>query len=112
MLASARATGFAELDDRELQSLVIEYRIPGMGSAVDLRKRHALEDRLNEVLGWVGLGQCEGGTSVYGTMEVCCRVVDFELARRMIEADLANSPFADYNRIFRQKVAQSSELRA
>ena len=103
VLAPARATGFAELDDRELPLLLIEYRIRGMGSAADLDKRHALEDRLNEVLGWVGLGQCEGGATVYGTMEVCCRVVDFELARRMIEADLADSVFGDYHRIFAHK---------
>jgi hypothetical protein len=74
-----------------------------MGSAADLGKRHALEDRLNEVLGWVGLGQCEGGNIGYGTMEVCCLVVDFELARSMIEADLAGSAFADYSRIFAQE---------
>ncbi|HYP99594.1 MAG TPA: hypothetical protein VER96_13060 [Polyangiaceae bacterium] len=103
VLAPARAAGFAELDDDELRMLMIEYRIHGMGSAVDLSKRHALEDRMNEVLGWVGLGQCEGGNIGYGTMEVCCLVVDFELARRVIEADLAGSSFADYTRIFVQE---------
>ena len=102
VLASARAAGFAELDDDVLQLLLIEYRIAGMGSAADLDKRHALEDRMNEVLGWVGLGQCEGGKIGYGTMEICCLVVDFELARNVIEADLAGSVFADYSRIFSQ----------
>jgi predicted DNA-binding WGR domain protein len=100
VLASARANGFAELDEDDLQPLSIEYRLEGSGSSVDLSKRHALEDRLNEVLGWVGLGQCEGGKIGHGTMEVCCLVVDFELARRVIEADLAGSAFADYSRIF------------
>jgi len=100
VLAPARALGFSELDDDELRLLSIEYRIQGVGSAADLSKRHALEDRMNEVLGWVGLGQCEGGNIGYGTMEVCCLVVDFELARRVIEADLAGSAFADYTRIF------------
>jgi len=76
-----------------------------MGSAADLKKRHALEDRMNEVLGWVGLGQCEGGNIGYGTMEICCLVVDFELARNVIAADLAGSPFADYRRIFAQALS-------
>jgi hypothetical protein len=102
LLAPARAAGFRELEDEELSLLSIEYRIHGMGSPADLSKRHALEDRMNEVLGWVGLGQCEGGNIGYGTMEVCCLVVDFELARRVIEADLAGSSFADYARIFAQ----------
>ena len=100
VLAPAREAGFSELDDAELRLLLIEYPIHGMGSAADLSKRHALEDRMNELLGWVGLGQCEGGNIGYGTMEVCCLVVDFELARRVIEADLAGSTFADYSRIF------------
>jgi len=76
-----------------------------MGSAADLKKRHALEDRMNEVLGWVGLGQCEGGNIGYGTMEICCLVVDFELARNVIAADLAGSAFADYRRIFAQALS-------
>lgn len=100
VLASARANGFTELNDADLQLLLIEYRIQGMGSTADRDKRQALEDRMNEVLGWVGLGQCEGGNIGYGTMEVCCLVVDFELARSVIEADLAGSIFADYSRIF------------
>ncbi len=100
VLAPARANGFTELNDGDLQLLLIEYRIQGMGSTADLDKRQALEDRMNEVLGWVGLGQCEGGNIGYGTMEVCCLVVDFELARSLIEADLAGSVFEDYSRIF------------
>ena len=100
VLASARANGFAELDEQELQLLSIEYRIEGTVTHADLGKRQALENRLNEVLGWVGLGQCEGGNSGYGRMAVCCLVVDFELARRVIEADLAGSAFGDYSCIF------------
>jgi hypothetical protein len=103
ILAPARATGFTELAEDALQLLVIEYRIQGGGTAADLKKRHALEDRLNEVLGWVGLGQCEGGNAGYGTMEICCLVVDFELARSVIQADLAESQFEDYSRIFLQE---------
>ncbi|HYQ27333.1 MAG TPA: hypothetical protein VER04_08935 [Polyangiaceae bacterium] len=100
VLASARANGFVELDEDELQPLRIEYRIEGRGNRAELDKRHALEDRLNELLGWVGLGQCEGGKIGDGTMAVCCLVVDFELARRLIVADLAGSAFGDYSGIF------------
>jgi hypothetical protein len=108
VLAPARASGFSELDDDDLRLLLIEYRIQGMGSAADLSKRNSLEDRMNELLGWVGLGQCEGSNSGYGTMEVCCSVVDFELARSVIEADLVGSVFGDYSRIFAQDEPQPS----
>jgi len=100
VLVRARANGFVELDEDALQLLSIEYRIQGMGTAADLSKRHALEDRMNEVLGWAGLGQCDGGNIGYGTMQVCCLVVDLQIARRVIEADLAGSAFADYSQIF------------
>ena len=54
--------GFApvELDDYAI--LMIEYSVDGMGSEQDLAKRHRLEDRMNETLGWTGLGMCDGGS--------------------------------------------------
>ena|SRR6478735_3964873 len=100
VLAPAREAGFSELEDEALRSLQIQYCIQGFGSSADLSKCQALEDRMNELLGWSGLGQCEGGKLGYGSLEVCCRVVDFGLARSVIEADLVGSVFADYRRIF------------
>lgn len=86
------------LDDHVM--LVVEYQIAGMGTAKDLEKRDALEDRLDQTLGWTGLGHCDGGSIGSGTMEAACFVVDFDLARRAIVADLCNSPFANYTRIY------------
>lgn len=87
-----------ELDDHAV--LLIEYCIDGMGTDEDLDKRHALEDRMKETLGWTGLGHCDGGSIGSGTMEVCCYVVDFEAARRVVAKDLDGTPFADYSRIY------------
>lgn len=81
-------------------TLLIEYDIEGFGDSEDLEKRQKLEDRMNETLGWTGLGNCDGGSIGSGTMEVCCFVVDFEVAKRVIEADLAGTEFADYSRIY------------
>ena len=33
-------------------------------------------------------------------MEVCCFVADFEVAKRVIETDLAGTKFADFTRIY------------
>jgi len=71
-----------------------------MGTKEDVAKRHALEDRLNEALGWTGLGECDGGSIGSGTMEACCFVVDSEIAKRVIENDLAGTEFSDYLRIY------------
>jgi len=96
-----QAQGFAEIDLDDHVTLLVEYAIEGMGTKADIKKRHDLEDRLNETLGWTGLGHCDGGSIGSGTMEVCCFVVDFETARKVIADDLAGSKeFADYTRIF------------
>jgi len=82
--------------------LLVEYAIEGFGTPQDLAKRHALEDRMGETLGWTGLGACDGGSIGSGTMEVCCYVADFDIAKRVIEADLKGTEYGDYTRIYRE----------
>ena len=68
-----------------------------------IEKEHcaqALQDRMDEKLGWTGLGMCDGGSIGSGTMEVCNFVVDFALAKSVIEQDLAGTEFANYTRIY------------
>jgi hypothetical protein len=94
--------GFEEIED--LYTLLIEYSIDGNGLPQDVDKRHKLEKRMNELLGWTGLGNCDGGSIGSGTMESCCFVVDFEIAKRVIEQDLKNTEFENYCRIFDENV--------
>jgi hypothetical protein len=98
--------GFRSLSPEDHATLMIEYAIAGMGTAGDLDKRHRLEERMNETLGWTGLGACDGGSIGSGTMEVCSYVVDFELAKAVIENDLAGSEFANFTRIYDEKVGR------
>jgi hypothetical protein len=104
VLSKPLAEGFEPIDDDDHAILLIEYAIEGMGATKDLDKRHALEDRMNETLGWTGLGNCDGGSIGSGTMELCCFVVDFKIAKRVIAADLKNTKFADYSRIYDENV--------
>jgi predicted DNA-binding WGR domain protein len=97
-IVEKRKEGFQEIDD--LETLMIEYAIEGMGTTDDLDKRHRLEERMNETLGWTGLGNCDGGSIGTGTMEVCCFVVDFEIAAKTVAADLAGTEFANFTRIY------------
>lgn len=92
--------GYRPVDDDDLYTLLIENSIEGMGTSEDLDKRHQLEDRMNETLGWTGLGHGDGGSIGSGTMEVCCFVVDFEIAKKVVENDLAGTEFENYSRIF------------
>jgi hypothetical protein len=103
ILEPARAQGYAPLPLDEHATLVVEYVIDGFGSGADLDKRHALEEQLNEILGWTGLGHCDGGSIGSGTMEVFCPVVDYDIARDLIVREIAGTEYADYSRIYREE---------
>jgi len=103
ILAPAREDGFREIPDDDHATLLVEFVVGGARS--DLKKRVRLEDRLNELLGWTGLGHCDGGSMGSGTMEACCLVVDFELAKGLIEKDLAGTEFAGFSRIYEEKAS-------
>jgi hypothetical protein len=102
VLRSAGDAGFQPIDPEDLITLLIEFDVDGFGTPDDLEKRHGLEDRMNETLGWTALGHCDGGSIGSGTMEVCCLVVDFDVAKRVIEADLQGTTYSDFARIYRE----------
>ena len=102
VLKPALDDGYSALDEDEVRVLLIEFRVDAMGSPSDLDRRHALQDRMNATLGWTGLGHCDGGSIGSGSMEVCCMVVDTDIATRVIQDDLKNTDFADYSRIYEE----------
>ena len=102
VLSNARTMGYMPLSLEEHAILLIEFEVEGFGTEEDLEKRHALQDRMDETLGWAGIGHCDGGSCGSGTMEVCCFVVDFEIARSLIVKDLEGTQFSDYTRIYRE----------
>lgn len=93
--------GYAEFNEDNYSFLEIEYKIEGFGTDEDLDKRHRLEEKMDEVLGWTGLGHTDGGSIGSGTMEVGCIVVDFDIAKKVIEEKLKDTEFGDYSRIFK-----------
>ena len=92
--------GFAPVEIDDHFTLLIEYAVDGMGCGEDVEKRHRLQDRMDETLGWTGLGHCDGGSIGSSTMEACCFVADFEIAKRVIEEDLKGTEFENYTRIY------------
>ena len=100
VLRSAAEAGFEPIELEDHATLLIEYPVIGHGTGADVDKRHAVEERMNETLGWTGLGACDGGSIGSGTMEVCCFVVDFEIARRVISDALRDSELGDFARIY------------
>ena len=94
--------GYSEIEDHEHKTLIIEYKVTDFGTPKDTDKRYKLEARLNEVLGWSGLGHCDGGSIGSGTMEVCCFVVDYDISKLTLEKDLEKTEFSDYTRIYEE----------
>jgi hypothetical protein len=99
--AEARAAGFRSIPHSRHATLVVEFAIQGMGDRIDLSRRHALEEFLDQQTGWLGLGHCDGGSSGSGSMEAFCIVVDFAIAKTALRAALLNSPFSDFTKIYR-----------
>ncbi len=93
--------GYEEFNEDNISFLEIEYKIEGMGTEQDLDKRHRLEEKLDQILGWTGLGNTEGGSIGSGTMEAGCMVIDFEIAKKVIEEKLKGTEFANYTKIFK-----------
>ena len=92
--------GFTTIKTDDHRILLIEYAVDGFGNDGDLEKRHELESRMNETLGWTGLGHCDGGSIGSDTMEACCYVVEFAIAKKVIEEDIMGTKFANYTRIY------------
>jgi len=92
--------GYHQIEDEDHSILLIEYQVDGMGTPQDIDKRTRLQSRMDDTLGWTGLGNCDGGSIGSGTMEVACFVVDFKIAKDIIEKDLKGTEFENYIRIY------------
>jgi hypothetical protein len=99
MMENLKSEGYKTIPIEDLETLIIEYEVD-LENDQDLQKRYDLQDRMQETLGWTGLGFCDGGSIGSGTMEVCCFVVDFEIAKKIVEDDLKFTKYNDYKRIY------------
>jgi hypothetical protein len=75
-LNQARQNGFSEVRIDNHKMLVIRYELQTWGNTNDLKKRHEVENELNDFLEWTGNGHCDGGEIGSGSMEVFCYVID------------------------------------
>ena len=83
-----RAEGYRKLQEGEEHIVLVQYQVDGWGTPEDLDRRYIIENLLNEVLGWTGNGNCDGGDIGSGTMNVCSLVVNPYLASRSIVEEL------------------------
>lgn len=79
IMAPARAQGFQELALGEHQTLIVA--LTDRDEAPTEQEAGAAADRINEILGWIGLGFCDEDRIVGNRIELTCRVVGSALAK-------------------------------
>jgi hypothetical protein len=73
----AREAGFDEIETEELFELIIQFTSDSARGDDFVEK---VEDLLNDVLGWTGLGHCDGSDAADGAVNFFCFVVDPKLS--------------------------------
>jgi hypothetical protein len=101
-----REEGFAEAAKEYI--LEIEYKAEPMTSN-KLTKLHRLGDHLDYLLFYTGLGAFDGNAFGSGKMDVSVIVVDFDIAKRVIAADLEDTIFGNYLSITKVGLEETDE---
>lgn len=102
VLDPVRATGFANVQDADFALLVVEYPAGALAEPKPDQDDGDVADRLHEILGWTGLGYCDGIDEGPDGTDVSCFVLDVDLATRLIGEVLDGSEFANYSRIYQE----------
>ena len=92
----AEDEGYTEIDLDDHFCLVARKKIDGFfGTEGDLELRFELQEQLDQRLGWLGLGCCDGGDIGSGEMAVFSFVVDLEEGLKALSWVLARPPGFD-----------------
>lgn len=88
----ARAAGFAEVEPENLYEIIIQYTADSRRGAEFVEK---VENLLNDLLGWTGLGHCDGSDTADGAVNFFCFVVDPKIAVEPIVNELREQDVLD-----------------
>lgn len=92
-LRAWREQGFSEIGWADHTILMIEHRVGKACTQEDCDKRIMLERRIGALLDRTGLGGTSGGEVWPKAYEVFCLVVDFDIAKRVIVAELQGTEY-------------------
>lgn len=96
ILRAPLADGFVEWGDDQYDRLYVVFigdlRSGRSKSSDDANREHAL----SEILGWRGLGWCDGTDHGKANFNLLCRVCDFALAKKVLEQELPKTKYRKF----------------
>lgn len=101
ILGPAKAGGFEEIDLGDYQTMTIHCPIGEHWPLADSDKREDMEEVLNEIMGWTGLGEPNGHTvdEAAGSIGFHCRVVDVPIAVETLTEALRETEYGVHTRM-------------
>lgn len=90
-----RQDGFSERKADDLFELIIRYEHGGNDASADIERAYAIEELMDETLGWTGNGYCEGNDITDGGVNIYCFVVEPRTACKTIVDDLTEADLLD-----------------
>lgn len=76
--------GYFQLQERQLQNLIIQIPVEEKVLDKDLKKREAIQNLVNECLGWTGNGHCLDADIGSGTINLFADVIEPYIACKSI----------------------------
>jgi hypothetical protein len=87
--------GYRLLDDKDRVTLVIEFN--GDETSREGERIKEFKEMIDELLGSVNLGYAD---DEFELEDIYCTVIDFEMAKKLIEAELQKKNFKQFSRIY------------
>ncbi|MEL8055559.1 MAG: hypothetical protein AAGK66_05360 [Pseudomonadota bacterium] len=88
IMAPARAQGFEEIALGDYETLIVMFT--DQDDVPTPQESASVADRINEILGWTGLGFCHSDEVSGKDIDLTCRVIDAGLARGLIQTETAD----------------------
>ncbi|MED1303103.1 hypothetical protein ACW4EZ_25265 [Bacillus toyonensis] len=82
--------GFRYIEEHDLIDLLVEYNYKKDKIEETLKKRHYMQDIIDESLFWTGNGYCDGGGMGMGVAQIFNYVIDVKKAAKEITKELEN----------------------
>jgi len=94
-LKSARQNGFEEIPDEAHHEITLQWKFKSKPTEIK-NINDELEEIINEVFGWQGLGRASEVKLIDSLSQISCLVVDFDMALNRISEIISNPRYSSF----------------